>query len=74
VRIDVVELGRGDQGIHRRGTLAAAIGAREQPGAAPQGNAAQGALGGIVAEAEEIHARIYEHFTCTDIVLGVPRA
>ena len=38
LRIDVVELGRGDQGVHRRGTLAAAIGAREQPGAAPQGD------------------------------------
>jgi hypothetical protein len=35
LRVDIVELGRGDQGVHRRGALAAA---------APQGNTTQRAL------------------------------
>ena len=31
LRVDVVELGGGDEGVHRRGALAAAVGAGEQP-------------------------------------------
>ena len=31
LRVDVVELGGGDEGVHRRGALAAAVGAAEQP-------------------------------------------
>ena len=31
LRGDVIELGGGDQGVHRRGALAAAVGAGEQP-------------------------------------------
>ena len=40
LRVDVVELGRGDQGLHRGGALATAIGAGEQPRPAPEGNSA----------------------------------
>ncbi len=36
--VDIVELSRGDQGVRRCGSLAAAIGTGEQPGASPQGN------------------------------------
>ena len=32
--------------------MTAAVGASEQPGLAPQGEAAQGALGGIVGQAD----------------------
>jgi hypothetical protein len=52
LRVDVVELGGGDQRVDRRGALAAAVGTREQPCPAPQGNAAQCALGGVVAQAD----------------------
>jgi len=38
LRIEVVELRRADQGVHRRGALATAIGAGEQPSLAPEGN------------------------------------
>lgn len=31
LRIDVVELGRSDEGVHRRRTLAATLGAGEEP-------------------------------------------
>lgn len=31
LRIDIVQLGGDDQRLHRRGALAAAVGAREQP-------------------------------------------
>jgi hypothetical protein len=48
LRVDVVELGRGDQGIDRGGPLATAIGTREQPGSAPEGNAAQGAAAALL--------------------------
>jgi hypothetical protein len=40
LRVDVVELGRGDQGVHRGGALATGIGAGEQPRPAPEGNSA----------------------------------
>ena len=52
LRVDVVELGGGDQGVHRGGALATAVGAGEQPGPAPEGNSAQRALGGIVGQAD----------------------
>jgi len=38
LRIDTVELGSGDQRVDRRGALAAAVGASEQPRAAPESN------------------------------------
>ncbi len=41
-----------DEAVHDRGALAAAIGTREQPGLAPERDAAQRALGGVVAEAD----------------------
>ena len=47
--IDVVELGGDDQAVDDGGTLAAAIGAGEQPRLAAEGDAAQGSLGGVVA-------------------------
>ncbi len=49
--IDVVYLGGDDQAVHEGGPLSAAVRTGEQPGLAPKGNPAQGALGGIVAEA-----------------------
>ena len=52
LRIDVVELGGLDQRVDRRGALAAAIGAGEQPVLAAQGDAAQRALGGVVGQAD----------------------
>ena len=62
LRVDVVELGRGDQGVHRRRALAAAIGRAKTafrvasfsarrpplPRPAPHGNSAQCALSGVV--------------------------
>jgi hypothetical protein len=50
--IDVVELGRGDERVHGRGPLAAAIGPGEQPRLAPEGDAAQRPLGGVVGQAD----------------------
>src|SRR5271169_1440331 len=50
--IDAVEFGGADQGVDRSSALAATVGAGEQPGFAPEGNAAQGALGGVVAETD----------------------
>ena len=38
LRIDTVELGSGDQRVDRHGALAAAVGASEQPRAAPESN------------------------------------
>jgi hypothetical protein len=52
LRVDVVELGGADQGVHRRGTLAATIGAGEQPRLAPEGNPAQRPLGRIVGQTD----------------------
>jgi len=53
--IDIVELGGGDQGVHRRSPLAAAIGAGEEPVLATDGNAAQRPLGGVVGQADAGH-------------------
>jgi hypothetical protein len=50
--IDVVELGRVNQREYDRGTLAAAVGPREQPRLAAESNPAQLALGRIVAQAD----------------------
>ena len=33
LRVDVAQLGGADESVHRNGLLAAALGAREQPGA-----------------------------------------
>jgi hypothetical protein len=52
LRIDVVEPRGLDQRVHHGGALAAAIGAGEQPRLAPERNAAQRALGGVVGEAD----------------------
>lgn len=52
LRIDVVESGGLDERVEGRGALAAAIGAAEQPRLPAQGYAPQGALGGIVGEAD----------------------
>lgn len=49
-RIDVIEPGRDDQRIQRSGPLDAPVTADEQPRAATQGDAAQGALHGIVGQ------------------------
>jgi hypothetical protein len=52
LRIDVVELGSADQRVHERGTLAAAVGADEQPCLPAEGHAAQRAFGGVVGQAD----------------------
>ena len=52
LRVDIVELSGGDQGVHGGCPFAAAVGAGNQPGPAPQGNAAQGAFGGVVGKAD----------------------
>ena len=52
LRIDVVEFRRADQGVHRGGPLATTIGAGEQPCAAAERDSAQGALGGVVGQAD----------------------
>ena len=41
LRVDVVELSSDDEGVHRRGPLAAAVGAAEQPRPSSQSNPAQ---------------------------------
>ena len=40
LRVDVVELGGADEGVHRRGALAAAVRTGEQPRASAQGDRA----------------------------------
>ena len=50
--IDIVELGGGDQGVDRCSTLAPAVGSREQPSLSSDGDAAQGAFGGIVRQVD----------------------
>jgi len=52
LRIDAIELGGGDQGVDRRCPLATAVGADEQPRAAPECNPAQRPLGGVIAQAD----------------------
>ena len=46
--VDIIEFGGGDQGVDRRSALAAAVGTGEQPGFSADGDAAQGAFGGVV--------------------------
>jgi hypothetical protein len=48
LRIEVVEFRRADQGVHRRGALATAIGADEQPSLAPEGDTVGLASTGIL--------------------------
>ncbi len=50
--IDLVQLGGDDQGIYRRGSLAAAVRAREQPSLAAEGYATQRSLCGVVGQAD----------------------
>ena len=52
LRIDIVELGGLDQGVDDSSTLPAAIGTAEQPRLTAEWDAAQGAFGGIVGEAD----------------------
>lgn len=49
-RVNIVELGGGDQGVDGGRTLAAAVRSHEQPGLAADGDAAQGAFGGVVRQ------------------------
>src|SRR5437763_8149157 len=50
--VDAVELSGLDQGEHRSGALAAAVGASEQPGLAADCDPAQRPLSGIVGQAD----------------------
>ena len=52
LRVDVVELGGADEGVHRRRPRAAAVGAGEQPRLSAQGNPSERPFGGIVREAD----------------------
>ena len=51
--VDVVELGGADERVHHRRALAAAIGAREQPGFASQTERPERPLGRVVGEADD---------------------
>src|SRR5688572_2192385 len=51
-RVDITELCRLDQREDHGGTLAAGVGAAEGPVAAADGDAAHGALGGVVGHAD----------------------
>jgi len=44
--------GRADEGVHRGGTIATPVGAGEEPRFTAEGNAAQRALGGVVADTD----------------------
>ena len=52
LRVDVVELGRPDQGVDGGSALAAAIRATEQPCLPAEGDTAQGSFGRVVREAD----------------------
>ena len=52
LRVDVVHLGRDDQAVHGGGALPTTIGAGEQPRLPSERDAAQGALGSVVAQAD----------------------
>src|SRR5258706_166414 len=47
LRVDVVHLGRDDEGVHGGGALTAAIGAGEHPRLPAESDAAKAALGGV---------------------------
>jgi hypothetical protein len=51
LRVDVVELGGGDERVDRGCTLTSAVGTREQPIAPSEGDAAQCSFGGVVRQA-----------------------
>jgi hypothetical protein len=48
MRIHVVYFCGDDQAVHHSGTIAATIGATEQPGLPPQGDTTHGAFGGDI--------------------------
>ena len=48
LRVDIVELGGDDEGAHRRGAHAPAVGAAEQPRPSSQSNPAERSFRGIV--------------------------
>ena len=52
LRIDIVELGGADEGVHRGRPHAAAVGAGEQLRLSAQSNPSERALGSIVCEAD----------------------
>lgn len=52
LRVDIVEAGGLDQRVKDGGALTAAVRAAEQPGLAAERDAAKGALGGVVGEAD----------------------
>jgi hypothetical protein len=52
ITCDAVELGGADQGVNRRGWLAAPIGTGEQSGLAAERGAAERSLGGVITEAD----------------------
>jgi hypothetical protein len=52
LRADVVQFGSDDQTVHRRGSLSAAIGTREQARFSAQGNPTQCSFSRIVAQAD----------------------
>ena len=52
LRVDIVELGGGDQRVDRSSAPAAFVGAGEGPVLSPQGNGPQLAFGGVVRHAK----------------------
>ena len=52
LRVDVVEFGGDDEGVHRRGALAPAVGAGEQPRPSAQSNPAQRPFRTIIGKAD----------------------
>ena len=53
LRVDVVELGGADEGVHRRGSLAAAVGAGEQPRASAQRSASGASVAAPTVDIED---------------------
>jgi hypothetical protein len=62
-RIDLVQLGGDEQGRNRRGSLAAAVRAREQPSLPAEGYATQRSLCGVVGQADPIFLMQISVFT-----------
>ena len=52
LRVDIVHLRCGNEAVHDGGAFAATIGAAEEPGFPAESDTAQGALGGIVRQAD----------------------